>query len=196
MLQATGRSEEAHQIIRLDLAIELNQNRANYVKLFGGHERFDVIKNALTPDGIGPAREDKWMIMPDMGFLLAKKYKHVVILIGSNRGYSKNYFPLEGARTSRERLMCLGWVNGDHFMVIHLKPNCPLPSTSPMWDQHCLEDATKCSDKYIHRMYADNNLKRSQDDIIVEDYVTRPKIVVDLDLKDSIVPETVDLAED
>ncbi|MCI85695.1 hypothetical protein A2U01_0106974, partial [Trifolium medium] len=57
-------------------------------------------------------------------------------------------------------------------------------------------DAAKWPDKYIHRMSAYNNLKRSHDGIIVEDYVTRSKIVVDLDLEDSIVPETVDLAED
>ncbi|MCI63763.1 otubain, partial [Trifolium medium] len=76
------------------------------------------------------------------------------------------------------------------------KPDCPLPPTSPMWDQYCLEDATKWPDKYIHRMSAYNKLKRSHDGIIVEDYVSRPKILVDLDPEDSIVPETVDLAED
>jgi hypothetical protein len=34
-----------------------------------------------------------------------------------------------------------------------------------------------------------NTLKRSHGGIIVEDYETRPKIVVDLDLEDSITPE-------
>ncbi|MCI70297.1 hypothetical protein A2U01_0091560, partial [Trifolium medium] len=56
--------------------------------------------------------------------------------------------------------------------------------------------AAKWPDKYIHRMSAYNNLKRSNDGIIVEDYVSRPKIVVDHDPEDSIVPETVDLTED
>ncbi|MCI92749.1 hypothetical protein A2U01_0114046, partial [Trifolium medium] len=56
--------------------------------------------------------------------------------------------------------------------------------------------AAKWPDKYIHRMSAYNNLKRSHDGIIVEDYVSRPKIVVELDPEDSIVHETVDLAED
>jgi hypothetical protein len=45
-------------------------------------------------------------------------------------------------------------------------------------------------------MHVFNNLKRSHGDIIVEDYVTRPKIVVDVDPDDSIVHETVDPAED
>jgi hypothetical protein len=28
--------------------------------------------------------------------------------------------------------MCLGWVNGNHFIVFHLKPDCSLPPISPM----------------------------------------------------------------
>ncbi|MCI63940.1 hypothetical protein A2U01_0085197 [Trifolium medium] len=66
-----------------------------------------------------------------------------------------------------------------------------------MWDQYCLEEVAKWPDIYIHRMSAYNKLKRSHDGIVVEDYVPRPKILVDLDLEeDSIVLETVDLVED
>ncbi|MCI28822.1 FAR1-related protein [Trifolium medium] len=68
-----GRSVETHHNIRLNLTIELNQNRVRYLKMLGSQERFDVIKNALTPAENGPAPEDKWMMMPDMGFLLAQK---------------------------------------------------------------------------------------------------------------------------
>ncbi|MCI49479.1 receptor-like protein kinase, partial [Trifolium medium] len=66
-------SEEEHQMVRLDLTIVLNQNRARYVKLLGGQDIFDVIKNALVPDEIEAAHDDKWMTMPDMGFLVAQK---------------------------------------------------------------------------------------------------------------------------
>jgi hypothetical protein len=55
---------------------------------------------------------------------------------------------------------------------------------------------SKWLEKYIHQMPVFNNLKRSHGDIIVEDYLTRPKIVVDVDPDDSIVHETVDPAED
>ncbi|MCI48194.1 FAR1-related protein [Trifolium medium] len=93
--------------------------------------------------------------------------------------------------------MCLGWVNGNHFLVIRLKPGCPIPPTCPMWDRCCLEDATKWPDRYIHRMSAYNKLKCVHDGVVVEDYVPRPKILLDLATEeDNIVPETVDLAED
>jgi hypothetical protein len=87
-------------------------------------------------------------------------------------------------------------MSGNHFMIIQLKPDCTLPHTSPMWEQYFLENMSKWLEKYIHQMSVFNNLKRSHGDIIVEDYVTRPKIVVDVDPDDSIVHETVDPAED
>jgi hypothetical protein len=59
--------------------------------------------NALTPTATGVAIENKWLTM------LAQKYKHDVVLLADNKGYSETYFSLNGAPTSKERLMCLGW---------------------------------------------------------------------------------------
>ncbi|MCI33714.1 hypothetical protein A2U01_0054931, partial [Trifolium medium] len=84
--------------------------------MFSGQQRFDLIKNALMLDGTGPATEEKWMMMPDMGFLLAQKYKHVVVLLAGNKEYSTTFSLLEGEPTSKERLKCLGWVNSNHIM--------------------------------------------------------------------------------
>ncbi|MCI17590.1 OTU-like cysteine protease, partial [Trifolium medium] len=67
-----GKSEDAYQMVRLDLTIELNKNRARYVNLFGGQQRFNYTKNAMTTNTIQPVDDDKWMTMPDMGFLLAQ----------------------------------------------------------------------------------------------------------------------------
>ncbi|MCI49012.1 protein FAR1-RELATED SEQUENCE 5, partial [Trifolium medium] len=68
--------------------------------MFSSQQRFYQIKHALTLAGISCTPEDKWMMMPDMGFLLS-----------GNKGYSETFFPLEGASPEKERLMCLGWVN-------------------------------------------------------------------------------------
>ncbi|XP_045799082.1 uncharacterized protein LOC123893192 [Trifolium pratense] len=114
-----GKSPNGHNIICLEFTIELNKNRAQHLDIFGSQQRNDVIKNALKPAGTDVAHEDKCMMMHDIGFLLAQKYKHVVVLLAGNKGFSKMYFPLEGDPTSKERLVCLGWVNGNHFLVIH-----------------------------------------------------------------------------
>ncbi|MCH82047.1 otubain [Trifolium medium] len=123
--------------------------------------------------------------------------KYTVVVLAGNGGYSETYFPLEGVPTASDKLMCLGWVNGNHFLVIRLKPGCPIPPTSLMWDRHCLGEAVKWPGRYIHRMSAYNTLKRVHDGIVVEDYVPRPKLLLDLATKEeSIVPETFNLAED
>ncbi|PNX76274.1 hypothetical protein L195_g032219 [Trifolium pratense] len=114
-----GKSPNGHNIICLEFTIELNKNRAQHLDIFGSQQRNDVIKNALTTVGTDVAHEDKCMMMHDIGFLLAQKYKHVVVLLAGNKGFSKMYFPLEGDPTSKERLVYLGWVNGNHFLVIH-----------------------------------------------------------------------------
>ncbi|MCI56012.1 receptor-like protein kinase, partial [Trifolium medium] len=67
-----GENEDAHQMIRLDLTVELKMHSKRYIEVFGGgEERLNQIKDALIPEHLGRALEDKWMIMPDMGFLIA-----------------------------------------------------------------------------------------------------------------------------
>ncbi|MCH79777.1 FAR1-related protein [Trifolium medium] len=163
-----GKSEDNHHMIRLDLLTELVHNKARYFQLFGGKDKLDYLKDALTPAGIGDADEDKWLTMPDMGFLLAQRYKHMVVLLAGNDEYSEMYFLLEGAPPYQERLMCLGWVNENHFMVVYLKPSSPIPSVSPMWDKYCSDNASTWPDKFVDRMTAYNNLKRSHGGIVVE----------------------------
>jgi len=113
-----GRSVETHSIIRLELLQELNNNRQSYLQLFGSERRFKQIKHALTPPGIGIPLEDKWMAFPDMGFLIAQKYKCVVVLL-TRYGMSETFFPLHGPPTESNQLMCLGYVNNNHFMQVN-----------------------------------------------------------------------------
>ncbi|PNX99266.1 hypothetical protein L195_g022530 [Trifolium pratense] len=57
-------------------------------------EFFYQIKHALMPSRIGPTLEDKWMVTPDMRFLLARRYKQATV---GNKGYIESYFLLVGA---------------------------------------------------------------------------------------------------
>jgi hypothetical protein len=100
-----------HNMARLDITIKMNKNQDRYLKLYGGKEMFDYLMNALTPNSTGAATREKCMTIPNMGFLLAHKYKHAVAVTAATVGYSKTYFPLEGASTATKRLMCLAWVN-------------------------------------------------------------------------------------
>jgi len=65
-----------------------------YRRLIGSDNHFIEVLYALTGDGIGPAPRNKWMIMLDMGFLIAQRYKHVVVLLSIKKGRSEYFFAL------------------------------------------------------------------------------------------------------
>ncbi|MCI72136.1 OTU-like cysteine protease, partial [Trifolium medium] len=68
-------------MIRLDLTVELKKNRKRYIEVFGTEEIYNQIKDALIPERLGRTLEDKWMIMLNMRFLIAQKYKYAVVLL-------------------------------------------------------------------------------------------------------------------
>jgi hypothetical protein len=81
--------------------------------------------------------------MPGMCFLIAQRYKHVVVRLFIEKGRLKTFFPLCGAPSHRDRIMCMAHVNDNHFMMIYLKDGCPIPPTSALWRQHYRDDAKK-----------------------------------------------------
>lgn len=126
------------------------------------------------------------MIFPDMGFLIAQKYKCVVVLL-TRYGISKTFFPLHRAPAeSINRLMCLGYVNNNHFMQlnlylifnlylvlsllvcnnhirlyyvqIYLNDDCPIPPTCVLWERHRQQDASDWEFRYFSRMVRYNEL--------------------------------------
>ena len=77
--------------------------------------------HALSGDGISNAPPDKRMIMSDMGFLIAHIYKHVVFLMSIEKVQSKIFFPLCGASSHTNQMMCLDHMNVNHFVMVYLK---------------------------------------------------------------------------
>ena len=61
-----------HQIVWCNLYKELvGVENAHYRRMINGDTRYKEVSNALSYGGIGNAPRDKWMTMPDMGFLIA-----------------------------------------------------------------------------------------------------------------------------
>jgi len=58
-------------------------------------------------------------------------------------------------------MMCLGYGNDNHFMIIYLKDCCQIPPTSLLWKQHCREDAKSWDERCVQRMIAYNELCRA-----------------------------------
>ncbi|KAG5531560.1 hypothetical protein RHGRI_026237 [Rhododendron griersonianum] len=80
-----------------------------------------------------PAPKDRWMIMPEMGHLIASVF-HVVLVFLSNHQcltfLPLQYLPLPPESRS---LIALGHVNGDHFVTVYLRLNSPIPPIARNW---------------------------------------------------------------
>ncbi|MCH85802.1 protein FAR1-RELATED SEQUENCE 5 [Trifolium medium] len=185
------KNQDDFQMIRLDLSIELRAHKERYVQLYGGMKRYTVIETALVPCKIGPALEDKWMMMPDMGFFIAQKYNSAVVLLTGN-GWSETYFSLEGAPPYKEKLMCIGWVNENHFMQLYFSPDSPLPPPSKMWLKDHLPSADKWPNRFASRMETYTKLQRAHEDKVVREI---SRTYIDLGV-DSLGDEPVDLSHD
>jgi histone-lysine N-methyltransferase SETD2 len=193
-----GDSVDSYNMVYLDLSIELKQNKKRYFEVFASEERFDQIRYALIPGPAGDAPKSKWFMFPDMGFLVAQKYNTGFVLLTRSE-YSETFFSLEGEPPNREKLLCIGWVNNNHFMQIHLKPDSPIPQTSRMWDKHHLKSADRWPDRYVQQLKLNNNLKRSHGGIVVEDEMISPraKVVIGVDdTNDEIEVSPVGLSKD
>ena len=79
-------SVDDYHIIRYQLLKELTgDDIKRYLIYIGLEKRFNEVKHSLTGDGIDPAPPDKWMIISDMDFLVAQRYKHMVVLMSINK---------------------------------------------------------------------------------------------------------------
>jgi len=102
-----------------------------YRRLIRSEHLYNEVLYALTSDSIGfrAAPPNKWMIMPDMIFLIAQRYKRVVVPLSIKKGRSETFFPQYGASSHRNRMMCFTHVNHNYFMMVYLKDGCPVSSS-------------------------------------------------------------------
>jgi hypothetical protein len=152
-----------HTLVMYNLSKELiGVENARYRKTVNDDRRYKEVLDALSYAGIGNAPWDKWMTMPDMGFLIAQKFNQAVVMLSIGLGSSSTSFPLCGPPPlpSISPLMSLAYVNDNQFMALKLKDDCLIPPTYNLWRQHHREDVDSWPDSYASRMVDYNELSR------------------------------------
>jgi len=84
-----GMNEENHVLVRSALIHEFENNKSDYLPIFGSKKRFKYILDGLHPptNSSGIALEDKWLTLPDMGHIVATCYSRAVVqLVLPERG--------------------------------------------------------------------------------------------------------------
>ncbi|KAJ1408616.1 OTU domain [Sesbania bispinosa] len=131
-----GFGEDSWPVIRDDLSRELVHYRAQYIALFGGVDRYNQIRMSLFLDYGNKATLDKWMTLPDMGYVIASR----------------------GRPKSSHQIICIGYVYDNHFVQVELKDGAPIPPTALQWRTSRLQDAEAWEFPYYERMAAFNAL--------------------------------------
>lgn len=110
-----GRTEDDWPLIRQELHKELMENGDLYGPLFG--VQLEELKSSLL-DVQGVWARNKWMTLPEMGHVIATKYKLVLVSLSSASMTCWTFFPLRGAPTPNHQLICIGFVNGNHWVQV------------------------------------------------------------------------------
>lgn len=87
-----GMGKECWAVMRNKLIKELGKWSQDYIKIFGGMERYEQLRLSLHVDGLSKVSMDKWMDITDMGYVIASRYN--VILVSLSRQQSFTFFPL------------------------------------------------------------------------------------------------------
>ncbi|KAH1265376.1 hypothetical protein GmHk_01G001090 [Glycine max] len=82
-----GMGQDSWSVVRNHLLKELANFSEDYIKLFGGTERFEELRMSLLVDGLTKVTTDKWMDITDMGHVIASRYNVIVV-------YLKERWPL------------------------------------------------------------------------------------------------------
>ncbi|KAL5142114.1 hypothetical protein HKD37_09G025349 [Glycine soja] len=61
-----GMGEDSWSLVRNHLLIELGKWSDDYIKLFGGTNRFEELRRSLLVDGLSMVTMDKWMDITEM----------------------------------------------------------------------------------------------------------------------------------
>ncbi|KAH7865780.1 hypothetical protein Vadar_011112 [Vaccinium darrowii] len=115
----TGYDENDWKAIRQIMLLELTSYASLYEKVSGGKERLDELRHRLDYFGIGPAPNDKWLTMPNMGHIVASAFKVVLVFLSEKQCLTflpLHCTPLPPKRLLKNNVSSMGYVNNNHFI--------------------------------------------------------------------------------
>ncbi|KAH1256465.1 hypothetical protein GmHk_03G006618 [Glycine max] len=137
-----GMGEECWVVMRNELIKELGKWSQDYIKIFGGAERYEQLRLSLHVDGLSKVSMDKWMDITDMGYVISSRYNIILVLLSRQQSFT--FFPLRSrppADSSTHRMICVGHMFDSHFVRVYLKDRCPLPPMALLWSSNSYLEA-------------------------------------------------------
>ncbi|KAI5400827.1 hypothetical protein KIW84_065620 [Lathyrus oleraceus] len=125
-----GYGEDGWPMVRRELGLELiDKDRSTlYDKLFSN--RLSVVRESLMIESFGSQPPEKWMSLPDMGYLIANRYNVVLVCLGNP---CMTFFPMTSSHSPNVSIYCIGFVNRNHWVQVNMKEGFPLPPVTLDW---------------------------------------------------------------
>ncbi|XP_050902765.1 uncharacterized protein LOC127115212 [Lathyrus oleraceus] len=90
---------------------------------------FVKFRNVLRVEHFGVQDIDKWMTIPDIGYLISCRYN--IVFVSLSKRFNITFFPLTLAPpmyTSKHKIIDIGFVNNNHWVQIQCHLNLWIPS--------------------------------------------------------------------
>ncbi|XP_027189436.1 uncharacterized protein [Cicer arietinum] len=109
-----GWTEESWPLVRTQLDKEIRLHQDLYANVFD--DSVESMRNSLKISGLSAQGQDKWMCLPDLGYVIATLSN--VILVSLSHNLNMTLFPLNKAPPSKECLLAIGFVNENHWVQV------------------------------------------------------------------------------
>ncbi|KAI5402994.1 hypothetical protein KIW84_050554 [Lathyrus oleraceus] len=125
-----GYGEDGWSMVRRELGLEIiDKDRSTlYDKLFSN--RLSAVRESLMIESYGSQPPEKWMSLPDMGYLIANHYNVVLVCLGNP---CITFFPMTSSHSPNVSIYCIGFVNHNHWVQVNMKEGFPLPPVTLDW---------------------------------------------------------------
>ncbi|KAJ4715739.1 MYB transcription factor [Melia azedarach] len=145
-----GFGEKKWSRVRKELLNELKQNSPHYSLLYGSDKSVKELIYTLSYFKSCPS-PDRWMIMPDMGHLIASAYN--VVLFQLSLQQCLTFLPLrKPVPTDSRKHIAVGFINNNHFVEVFLLPDHPVPPIATNWHKFRDPCASEWENEYISRI--------------------------------------------
>ncbi|KAI5417739.1 hypothetical protein KIW84_042378 [Lathyrus oleraceus] len=106
-----GYGEDGWPMVRRELGLEIiDKDRSTlYDKLFSN--RLSEVREPLMIESFGSQPPEKWLTLPDMGYLIANRYNVVLVCLGNP---CMTFFLMTSSHSPNVSIYCIGFVNHNH----------------------------------------------------------------------------------
>ncbi|KAK8934331.1 hypothetical protein KSP39_PZI014553 [Platanthera zijinensis] len=134
--------------VRNNLQYEILNHATLYDHVYDANRRQQLIDSLDCT--ITPAPVEKWMSLPDMGLVIASFYNVAVVQLSRDQCFT--FLPLHSIPPTEPKLISIGFINGNHFVALTLRDNCPLPPLFSPWKRFHEEFAQPWESTYMSRI--------------------------------------------